>query len=308
MSNAAKQHLTLFGFLVLAPFQPLNAQDGESFADIAPLFEERCVICHSGEGAPLGLRLDSYEGVVAGSVNGPVVKENDPPASELVRRIKGTSEPRMPMTGPPYLSDSEIAMIEGWVAAGLPEGGDVSTGPDDTQVDAGPAPGEPVTYSDVAPILAARCVKCHADEGLMGGPPEGFRMTSYAATLAVEDRARVVPGNPNASELVRRIRGQARPRMPFDGAPFLSEDEIRLIEQWIADGARNTDGESAAVPAGAKVRLHGTLQSRWRLDELDLKVGANTRIDKSPAAGSYVEVRGRLDASGNVDVERIRTR
>ena len=48
----------------------------------------------------------------------------------------------------------------------------------------------------------------------------------------------VKAGDPNASELVRRIRGQARPRMPLDGPPYLSIDEIRLIEDWIAQGAR----------------------------------------------------------------------
>ena len=37
----------------------------------------------------------------------------------------------------------------------------------------------------------------------------------------------MVPGKPEASELVRRIRGQAHPRMPFDGPPYLSDDEIR---------------------------------------------------------------------------------
>lgn len=55
----------------------------------------------------------------------------------------------------------------------------------------------------------------------MGALPEGYLLSSYAATLASGERARVVPGNPVASELVRRIRGQARPRMPYDG-PALS--------------------------------------------------------------------------------------
>lgn len=96
--------------------------------------------------------------------------------------------------------------------------------------------------------------------------------------------------------------------MPFDGPPYLTDAEIRLIEDWIAQGARDSEARKAAIPVGAAVRLHGTLEPRWRLDGLDLVVATRTRIDKTPAPGDYVEVRGRLDEAGNVNVERIRGR
>jgi hypothetical protein len=96
--------------------------------------------------------------------------------------------------------------------------------------------------------------------------------------------------------------------MPFDGPPYLSDDDIRLIEDWVAHGARDANGKVAPNPAGATVRLHGTLRPGWRLDELELAVGAHTRIDKSPRPGDYVEVRGRLDEAGNVKVGRLRRR
>jgi hypothetical protein len=142
----------------------------------------------------------------------------------------------------------------------------------------------------------------------MGPAPEGYRLTSYEATLTRVDRVRVVPGKPQASELSRRIRGQARPRMPFDGPPYLNSDEIDLIEKWIAQGARTAEGAAAAVPVGAAVRLHGTLGPRWHLDELSLTVGARARIDKAPLPGDYVEVRGRLGEAAIVEVERLRRR
>jgi hypothetical protein len=56
----------------------------------------------------------------------------------------------------------------------------------------------------------------------------------------------VVPGHPEASELVRRIRGQALPRMPFDGPPYLSEADIALIVAWIRQGARDAAGDPLA--------------------------------------------------------------
>jgi hypothetical protein len=88
----------------------------------------------------------------------------------------------------------------------------------------------------------------------------------------------------------------------------VSPQEIQMIEAWIAGGARNAEGVVAEAPIGAKVRLHGTLVARWRLDGLNLDVGGNTRIHKSPDAGDYVEVRGRIDSNGRVIVERVRTR
>jgi mono/diheme cytochrome c family protein len=285
-----------------------QASGDATYADLAPILAERCVVCHSGDGAPAGLRLDTFDALLKGGLKGPVVRAGDPSNSELIRRIKGVSQPRMPMTGPPFLSPGQIALFERWVAAGLPRGEARTPGGPAKPAPPRPAAGGRVTYAHVAQIFATRCAKCHTDNGLMGPAPEGYRLTSYQATLATADRARVVPGRPDASELVRRIRGQARPRMPLDGPPYLADDDIRLIEDWIAQGARNAEDVPAAVPAGAAVRLHGTLSSRWQLDGLPLEVGARTRIDRAPGPGDYVEVRGRLDESGGVRVERLRRR
>jgi mono/diheme cytochrome c family protein len=169
-----------------------------------------------------------------------------------------------------------------------------------------PAPAERITYLHVAPIFAERCVKCHADNGLKGAAPEGYRLTSYEAALTTTDRARIVPGAPNASELMRRIRGQARPRMPADGSPSLTDVEIKLIEDWITQGARNAEGVAAPFPVGATVRLHGILKAGGLLDGLPLIVGPRTRVDKIPAPSSYVAVDGKLDEKRRVIVERLR--
>lgn len=278
-----------------------------TYRELEPILARHCVVCHAGEAAPLGLRLDSYEASLKGGANGPVVKSGDPAASELIRRIRGSSQPRMPMTGPPFLSDGEIELFENWVARGLPRGDSAAAAGPAAAPAPRPAPGETVTYQHVASILAARCAKCHTENGLMGPAPEGYRLTGYAATLSASDRVRVVPGKPAASELIRRIRGQARPRMPLDGAP-LGDDEIRLIEAWVAQGARSTEGVAAGMPAGAAVRLHGILGPGSLLDGLPLVIDARTRIDKSPRAGDYVQVRGTLDATGQVRVDRIRRR
>jgi len=278
-----------------------------SYDDIAPLLAERCVMCHSGASAAAGLHLDTLQGVLAGSQKGKVVKPGDAAASELIRRLKGTSQPRMPMTGPPFLSDAEVARFEQWIEGGLAPGKTASAAPPFAPPGR-PAAGEPVTYAHVAPLFARHCAKCHTDNGLMGPPPEGYRLTSHAETLSSADRVRVVPGRPQASELLRRIKGHARPRMPLDGPPFLDEPDIQLIEAWIAQGARDASGTAARIPAGARIRLHGVLGADGTLDGLDPGNLGAARPDKRPQRGDYVRLEGRLDEQGNVVTERLRRR
>ena len=141
-----------------------SAHGAPDFSAIDPILKSRCTLCHSGPAAPLALRLDSREGLLAGSSGGAVVVAGDPAASELVKRLKGESLPRMPMTGPPYLSDQEVALFEQWILAGMPAGDEsgepaVTPSADDMS--------GPVRYDRVAAIFAQRCVKCHTERGLM---------------------------------------------------------------------------------------------------------------------------------------------
>jgi mono/diheme cytochrome c family protein len=278
-----------------------------TYADVAPIMQQQCIMCHSGPGAVRGVRLDTYDGIIKGGDRGAIVRSGDPGASELIRRVKGESAPRMPMTGPPFLNDSQISVLEKWIASGMPAG--TMQGPDEDKSDplAHSLPAG-VTFDRIAPILAMRCAKCHTDNGIMGDAPEGYRLTSYDAVTSSEDRARVIPGNPPASELLRRIRGQSLPRMPLDGPPWLSAEEIALVEEWIATGAMNSAAEEAAVPAGARVRLEGTLQESWRLDDLPLEITSRTRIDKNPHPGDRVRIRATVRADGSLEISRIQRR
>lgn len=274
-----------------------------AWPEVQELFTRHCVICHGAGLASQGLRLDSRESVLAGGSNGPVVVAGNPDDSELMRRIRGQSLPRMPLTGPPYLNDAETALIADWIralgaqtAAGAPADG------------ASPPPAESGPFSPVAAILVPRCATCHSPNGRMGPAPEGFVATSYENLLDARERAWIVPGHPLASELARRIRGQSLPRMPFDGPPYLGEGDIEIIENWIAAGAPNDQGRTAPLPVGARVRLGGTLSGRWQLDGLPLRVAPGTRIRENLSLGQRVEVRGWVESDGAIAAERIRSR
>jgi len=108
------------------------------------------------------------------------------------------------------------------------------------------------------------------------------------------------PRRPVPVRVLRRVKGHARPRMPLDGPPYLSEADIQLIESWIVQGARDASGTPAGIPTGARVRLHGVLGADGKLDDLDLGSLAATRKDKLPRPGEYARLEGWLDDQGEV--------
>jgi hypothetical protein len=57
----------------------------------------------------------------------------------------------------------------------------------------------------------------------------------------------VVPYSPDESRVVNMLRARDAPRMPPDRP--LSESDIRLVEAWIANGARRHEGDQPPVDA-----------------------------------------------------------
>jgi len=280
-----------------------QAQD---WTEVQSLLQERCVFCHSGEFAPLGLQLDSYDGLMAGSENGAVVEPGAFEASAVYHRITGEAEPRMPLDGPPFLNEGEITMIAEWIAAG-------ATGPDTPDPATVAPPPDPradgqILYSEVAPIFGRSCIKCHSDNGILDAPPEGLLLDSYAAILAGGDRIVVIPGNAQASEIVRRIEGLASPRMPFDGPPWLDDDAVALIRDWIEGGALSDDGVPAPMPVGGRVRLRGVMTGPNEIDGASFVVTGQTRVDEVPSLGEQAEVRARITENGGLEARRLRER
>lgn len=90
------------------------------------VFTPICTACHSGAGAPLGLRLDEGAAfamlVNAPSVEVPTlrrVEPGNPDASYLIQKLEGTAAVggRMPLNGPP-LPAATIQVIRQWIADG----------------------------------------------------------------------------------------------------------------------------------------------------------------------------------------------
>jgi uncharacterized membrane protein len=86
-----------------------------SFAtSVLPLLQSRCVNCHGGERTSKGLSLNSYDAVMAGSENGPVVTAGDAANSPLAQMV---ANGKMPKRGP-KLTPAEVALITDWINQG----------------------------------------------------------------------------------------------------------------------------------------------------------------------------------------------
>lgn len=290
-----------FGLVCLALSSA--AQAGPTFTEVGQIFADKCMRCHEGASAPLGLDLSSHDAALAGGWGGPVLVAGDA-ASPLLRRIRGETLPQMPLSAPP-LTAAEIAQVTDWVMAGMPKG-DVA--PHLPPSRPRPAPGADVFWPDVAPILDRACVKCHSEAGKLKAPPEGLVLSGRDAVLRGGERLVVLPGDPQMSELWRRVTGVAEKRMPLDGPPYLAEDDIRLITDWIAQGARDADGQPAAIPAGAEIRLRGQVTGLDEIDGAGFVVTGGTRVDDRPSIGNAAEMRGRVRADGTVEATRLRGR
>jgi len=79
------------------------------------LLEGRCVFCHGGNNAEAGLDLSSYESLMAGGDDGPVIIPGDPEDSALIQVQSGSN----PHFG--QVLESELDALREWIAAGAPQ-------------------------------------------------------------------------------------------------------------------------------------------------------------------------------------------
>jgi hypothetical protein len=105
---------------------------------------------------------------------------------------------------------------------------------------------------DVRPMLASSCFKCHSGSSAK----KGFQMDNpVEIAKKIGPDGYIVPGKPDASEVIHRI---SKPlddpdRMPplNRGVKPLSPDQVKIVSQWILEGAVVTPGAtpSSAAPS-----------------------------------------------------------
>ncbi len=87
----------------------------------------------------------------------------------------------------------------------------------------------------VAPILKAKCAKCHTNGTYKGGVSFDTREELIKSKAAVPSKA-------SESELIKRVTSKDKDtRMPPQGEP-LTEKEVHVLQAWIDDGLPWEDG------------------------------------------------------------------
>jgi uncharacterized membrane protein/mono/diheme cytochrome c family protein len=87
---------------------------------IHPILDDNCVSCHGEAKSQGGLRMDSYDLLMKGGKDGPVIVAGKPETSLLLVRVTLPPDHRqfMPAEGRPPLRPEEIAWIKAWIQQG----------------------------------------------------------------------------------------------------------------------------------------------------------------------------------------------
>lgn len=82
--------------------------------DVFPILQSRCINCHGGDRTEEGLVMLTYDKLMTGSDNGPVVTAGDAQNSLLVELV---STQKMPKRGP-KLTPPQVQVIIDWIDQG----------------------------------------------------------------------------------------------------------------------------------------------------------------------------------------------
>ena len=201
---------------------------------IRPILDRHCLACHSGSSKQGELDLSTRWGMLAGGSRGPAVVPGDSRSSLLHRLVTHAQEPAMPLGAEPVPAET-AALIALWIDLGAPF---AETHPEHTsgvtEMLAGSHPSSSGVFVRVQPTLEAKCLKCHGGKFRQAG----LDLSTREKLLEGSDEHRdvLVPGDAAASLLVKKIRHQHEPGMPYQGKQ-LSEEKIADIVAWVEAGA-----------------------------------------------------------------------
>ena len=130
-----------------------------------------------------------------------------------------------------------------------------------------------ISYNrDIRPILSDKCFSCHGPD--VSKIKAGLRLDLPASAFAELEKNKghfaIVPGNPDKSELIKRISsndpGIMMP-MPESHLARLTTDEIKLFTKWIEQGAKYEKHWAFVAPI--KEALPEVDNSKWVKNEID---------------------------------------
>lgn len=137
---------------------------------------------------------------------------------------------------------------------------------------------EEVSYNfHIRPLLSDKCFKCHGPDTakLEAGLRLDIASAAYAPLKESKGKFAIVPGKPELSELIRRIRSTDSTEMmppPDAHLGMMSKAEVALFEKWIAQGAKYEPHWAFVAPVKAKPPI--VKDEEWNKQPIDQFVAA----------------------------------
>ena len=223
---------------------------------VRPLFEEHCQMCHSAESKQGGFDLSSAAALLRGGTRGAAITPGNAKTSLLYQLIAHKQEPAMPIKAP-KLSKEALALVELWINLGAhvpasqaKEGMNAAAAAPVGSSAGGAAERQFVEH--VRPVLQAQCFNCHGGKFKQAGLSLRSRETLLRGS---DNGAVVVPGKADESLLVKKIRHEHEPGMPYKMAK-LPDADVAQIVAWVNAGMPYDRPLEMSTPAGQVTSLH----------------------------------------------------
>ncbi len=147
---------------------------------------------------------------------------------------------------------------------------------------------------DIRPILVDKCYSCHGpDETKREGE---LRVDFESDVFAERDAATIVRGNPDESELYRRLLSEDEDEQmpPADSGKSVSKQQVALLKKWIAEGAQWQEHWSFEKLAKPKPPTCKDSTGKFAQNEIDHFTLARMQAEKftpNPAADRVTLIR-----------------
>jgi len=152
--------------------------------------------------------------------------------------------------------------------------------------------------AQVKPILNKHCISCHG--GVKRNSNFSVLFRHEALDTAESGKVGIIPGDPEHSELMRRITStDPEVRMPYKEEP-LAPGDIEILKKWIEQGAQWGEHWAYVAPKEVEVPESGTsaagvfTHSEWAKNEIDhfiLEKLEQENLKPSPEADKAILVR-----------------
>ena len=218
---------------VAAISEPVSPAPPPEFqTDLLPILRTHCLRCHNSEARLAGLDLSTEASLLQGSASGSVLVPGQPRESPLYRMVHEGLMPPDKQTEP---SQSEVATLRAWIASLPAPGSSEHASTSQSQLPT-------VSQREVIPLMLLHCTACHGQRM----QEAGLDLRSKASMLkGGKSGPAIVPGKPEESLIVQRIRAREMPPSEREVEASLRPMSARGLEQlvrWISLGAPEVNG------------------------------------------------------------------